>query len=124
VSERNRSYRHFAERANALLAAVLRLGQLQIGSTAICRHDGRARVRLVRRVFPGFDEIAPVIRELLVAPEGLLARVGRRPRNGAEWPSSSCARGARDLDAGERAAGSAGDESTPDPTAASWQTLR
>jgi hypothetical protein len=40
-------------------------------------------VELVRRVFPGFDEIGPVVRELLIAPEGLLARLantGERQR--------------------------------------------
>jgi hypothetical protein len=29
-------------------------------------------------VFPGFDEIAPVIRELLIAPEGRVARLADR----------------------------------------------
>lgn len=33
---------------------------------------------LVRRSFPGFDEIAPVVRELLIAPEGRLARLRHR----------------------------------------------
>src|SRR3990172_6930608 len=36
---------------------------------------GAAAGALVRRVFPGFDAIAPVIRELLVAPGGRLARL-------------------------------------------------
>ena len=37
--------------------------------------DGDGVVDLVRRVFPGFDEIGPVVRELLLAPEGRLARL-------------------------------------------------
>jgi hypothetical protein len=36
--------------------------------------DLASTVALLRRVFPGFDEIAPVIHELLIAPEGLGAR--------------------------------------------------
>jgi hypothetical protein len=41
--------------------------------------DADGMARLVRQIFPGFDTVAPVIRELLAAPEGRLARLGANP---------------------------------------------
>ncbi|MEX5631500.1 TetR/AcrR family transcriptional regulator [Parafrankia sp. FMc2] len=70
-------YRHFATR-EALLAAVFAWANRRIGFDGRLPTDGRGAVALVRRAFPGFDTIAPVIRELLLAPEGLLARLSNR----------------------------------------------
>ncbi|HEV7761893.1 MAG TPA: TetR/AcrR family transcriptional regulator [Acidimicrobiales bacterium] len=75
-------YRHFATR-EALLAAVFEWANRRIGFEGDLPTDGAGVVELVRRVFPGFDEIGPVVRELLIAPEGLLARLantGERQR--------------------------------------------
>ena len=67
-------YRHFPTR-EALLAAVFDWANAHVG------FEGERPVRrdevvaLIERLFPGFDEIAPVIHELLVAPEGRTARL-------------------------------------------------
>jgi AcrR family transcriptional regulator len=70
-------YRHFPTR-EALLSAVFDWANRRIGFDGALPTDRDAVVALVRRVFPGFDEIAPVIRELLIAPEGLLARLSSK----------------------------------------------
>ncbi|SQE00417.1 MULTISPECIES: TetR/AcrR family transcriptional regulator [unclassified Parafrankia] len=70
-------YRHFATR-EALLAAVFAWANRRIGFDGELPTDGRGAVALVRRAFPGFDAVAPVIRELLLTPEGLLARLSSR----------------------------------------------
>jgi AcrR family transcriptional regulator len=67
-------YRHFPTR-HELLAAVFDWANRRIGFDGELPADGAAAVKLVRRVFPGFDDIAPVIRQLLMTPEGLLARL-------------------------------------------------
>jgi AcrR family transcriptional regulator len=67
-------YRHFPTRED-LLAAVFRWANRRIGFDGDMPTDGDGVIELVRRVFPGFDEIGPVVRELLIAPEGLLARL-------------------------------------------------
>jgi AcrR family transcriptional regulator len=72
-------YRHFATR-EALLAAVFDWANRRIGFSGDLPVDGAGAVELVRRVFPGFDEIAPVIRELLIAPEGRIARLADRTK--------------------------------------------
>lgn len=72
-------YRHFATR-EALLAAVFHWANRRIGFEGDLPADADSAVRLVRQVFPGFDEIAPVIRELLIAPEGLAARLSENDR--------------------------------------------
>ena len=59
----------------ALLAAVFHWANRRIGFEGDLPIDGAGVVELVRRVFPGFDEIAPVVRELLIAPEGRVARL-------------------------------------------------
>jgi hypothetical protein len=66
-------YRYFPTRA-ALLAAVFDWSNRRIGFDGKLPVDAATTVALVRRVFPGFDAIAPVIHELLIAPEGLAAR--------------------------------------------------
>lgn len=75
-------YRHFPTR-EALLKAVFEWSNRKIGFDGKLPVDCETAVALVRKVFPGFDEIAPVIRELLIAPEGLTARktdIGKRRR--------------------------------------------
>jgi AcrR family transcriptional regulator len=66
-------YRYFTTR-EALLAAVFEWSNRKIGFDGKLPVDAETTVALVRKVFPGFDEIAPVIKELLIAPEGLQAR--------------------------------------------------
>jgi AcrR family transcriptional regulator len=70
-------YRHFPTR-EALLAGVFAWANQRIGFDGELPRDRDDVVALVRRVFPGFDEVAPVIRELLIAPEGRLARLSRK----------------------------------------------
>jgi AcrR family transcriptional regulator len=70
-------YRHFPTR-EALLTAVFGWANRQIGFDGNLPTDRAGATALVRRAFPGFDKIAPVVRELLVAPEGLLARLSAR----------------------------------------------
>lgn len=72
-------YRHFPNR-EALLVAVFDWANGRIGFDGERPTDGRAAAALVRRVFPRFDEMAPVIRELLIAPEGLAARLSDNDR--------------------------------------------
>jgi len=71
-------YRHFPTREQ-LLAAVFAWANERIGFRGELPADGASMAELVRRVFPGFDAIAPVIRELLIAPEGRLARLADKP---------------------------------------------
>jgi AcrR family transcriptional regulator len=76
-------YRHFPTRDD-LLAAVFDWANRRIGFSGQLPADGDELVQLVRRVFTGFDAIAPVIHELLTAPEGRRARLAtRRERQGA-----------------------------------------
>jgi AcrR family transcriptional regulator len=70
-------YRHFPTR-EALLSAVFDWANRRIGFDGYLPTDRSQTLALVRRAFPGFDEIAPVIRELLVAPEGSLARLSNK----------------------------------------------
>jgi AcrR family transcriptional regulator len=67
-------YRHFPTR-EALLAAVFDWANRRIGFDGDLPGDVAGAAALVRRAFPGFDEVAPVVHELLVAPEGLMARL-------------------------------------------------
>lgn len=67
-------YRHFPNR-EALLTAVFEWANRRIGFEGERPADGAAAAALVRRSFRSFDEIAPVIRELLLAPEGRAARL-------------------------------------------------
>jgi AcrR family transcriptional regulator len=70
-------YRHFPTR-EALLAEVFHWTNRRIGFDGELPTDRDGVVALVRRVFPGFDQMALVIQELLVAPEGLLARLSNK----------------------------------------------
>ena len=75
-------YRYFPTR-EALLAAIFDWTNARIGFDGELPTDGDGAVALVRRVFPGFDEHAPVVRELLLSREGLdvrLSSMGARRR--------------------------------------------
>ena len=72
-------YRHFPTR-EALLTEVFHWANRRIGFGGDLPTDGAGVAELVRRVFPGFDEIGPVVRELLIAPEGRLARLAEADR--------------------------------------------
>jgi AcrR family transcriptional regulator len=119
VSERT-VYRHFANR-DTLMAAVYSWANERIGFVGSPPETAAAMVEMVRRVFPGFDTIAPVVDELLASEEGRRARLA-------------------DLDARRRAAEAVVADAVPtfDPTtrrhvaavvqvlgsAAVWQALR
>jgi AcrR family transcriptional regulator len=76
-------YRHFPTR-EALLTEVFHWANRRIGFEGDLPADRGDVVALVRRAFPGFDQIAPVIQELLAAPEGLVARLSDKDaRQGA-----------------------------------------
>jgi len=113
-------YRHFPTR-EALLTAVFHWANRRIGFEGDPPTDGAGVVDLVRRVFPGFDEIGPVVRELLLAPEGRLARLADADerRRAAETVVANEAPG---LSAGEARRVAATVQSLT--TAATWNTLR
>jgi AcrR family transcriptional regulator len=71
-------YRHFPTRA-ALLGAVYAWTNRRISLDARPA-TGAEAVAAVRRTFPVFDELAPIVRELLLAPEGLDARLADNDR--------------------------------------------
>jgi AcrR family transcriptional regulator len=72
-------YRHFPTR-EALLTAVYDWANRRIGFDGERPADRQEAAALVRRVFPSFDEMAPIIRELPIAPEGLAARLSDNDR--------------------------------------------
>jgi AcrR family transcriptional regulator len=73
-------YRHFPTRQD-LLTAVFDWANERIGFAGVePPADGAGAVELVRRAFPAFDELAPIIHELLIAPEGLPARLSGNDR--------------------------------------------
>jgi AcrR family transcriptional regulator len=67
-------YRHFPTR-QALLGAVVDWVNDRIGQDVQRPRTSDEAGELVRRAFPVFDEVAPVVRELLAATEGLPARL-------------------------------------------------
>lgn len=71
-------YRHFPTR-EALLAAVFEWANERIGFGGAYPVDAAELSALVRRAFPGFDALAPVIEELLLTPEGRQARLASKP---------------------------------------------
>jgi len=113
-------YRHFPTK-EALLTAVFHWANERIGFAGELPTDGAAVVGLVREVFPGFDEIAPVVRELLLAPEGRVARLADadRRREAAAAVVENEAPGL-DPDAARRVAAAV----QLLTTAATWNTLR
>ncbi|MCK9878003.1 TetR/AcrR family transcriptional regulator [Frankia sp. Ag45/Mut15] len=72
-------YRHFPSR-EALLTAVFGWANRRIGFDGPAPADAAQLAAMVRQVFTGFDDIAPIVRELLLAPEGLLARLSDNDR--------------------------------------------
>jgi AcrR family transcriptional regulator len=65
-------YRHFPTRQD-LMAAILEWVNERAGTQRATTAD--ELVATVRRVFATFDDVAPVVRELLLAPEGRDARL-------------------------------------------------
>lgn len=91
-------YRYFPSR-DALLAAVLAATSARLKVRRAT--DFGELVELVRRLFRGFDESAPVIRELLLSPEGRNARkAGNAERQRAAL--ALVAREVPDLDAASK----------------------
>jgi len=66
-------YRHFPTR-EALLSGLFDWANQQVGFEGQRATDAAGHAQQVRQSFPVFDAIAPVIRELLSAPEGRRAR--------------------------------------------------
>lgn len=72
-------YRYYPNR-EALLAGAFEWANRRMGVERDGHPtDAAGATALVRRAFPGFDEVAAVVRELLAAPEGLAVRVADRP---------------------------------------------
>lgn len=113
-------YRHFPTR-ETLLAAVFDWANRRIGFAGEPPADRPAVTALVERAFPGFDDIAPVIRELLVAPEGLLARLSSKAERQAAAVALVDAE-APGLDAADARRVAAAVQLLT--TAATWQALR
>lgn len=67
-------YRHFPTRAD-LLAAVFAWTNEQIGHDGPRPTDEAGVVALARDAFRGFDDLAPVVRRMLVEPDGRDARL-------------------------------------------------
>ncbi len=67
-------YRHFPTRA-ALLAAVFEWTNGQIGFDGPRPTTEQGVVALVRQAFRGFDDLAPVVRQMLIEPDGRRARL-------------------------------------------------
>jgi AcrR family transcriptional regulator len=113
-------YRHFPTR-EALLTEVFHWANRRIGFEGDLPADRGDVVALVRRAFPGFDQIAPVIQELLAAPEGLVARLSNKDarQQAARAVVASEAPGL-DLDSARRVAAAV----QLLTAAATWQTLR
>ena len=113
-------YRHFPTR-QALLTEVFAWANRRVAFDGPVPADGREAVALVRRVFTGFDGIAPVVRELLMAPEGLPARLSDNDRRQAT-ARAVVDREAPGLDeVGARRVAAVVQVLT---SAATWQTLR
>jgi AcrR family transcriptional regulator len=72
-------YRHFPTRQD-LLTAVYGWVNQRGGDDFERPTTASEAGELVRRAFPTFDEVAPVVRELLVAREGLPARLADNDR--------------------------------------------
>ncbi len=77
VSERT-VYRHFPTR-EALLRGLYDWVNQRLAVDGDRPTDAAGMARLVRLLFPGFDALAPVVRELLASPEGRLARLAANP---------------------------------------------
>jgi AcrR family transcriptional regulator len=113
-------YRHFPTK-EALYTAVFEWANTRLGFAGRRPATGAELAASVRRSFIGFDELAPVIRQLLVAPEGLWARLSAN-EDRQEAALALARREAPGLDdVSERRLAAALQLLT---SAASWQTLR
>src|SRR5687768_11272967 len=72
-------YRYFPTR-EALLEGLFDWANARLGFQGQLPEDSAALQALLRRCFPGFDALAPVVRELLLAPEGRQARLKQKTR--------------------------------------------
>jgi AcrR family transcriptional regulator len=72
-------YRHFPSRG-ALMTEVFHWANRRLGLDGTAPGSEAELVAQVTRTFTGFDEIAPVIRELLLSPDGLAARLSDNER--------------------------------------------
>ncbi|HEU4840906.1 MAG TPA: TetR/AcrR family transcriptional regulator [Ilumatobacteraceae bacterium] len=113
-------YRHFPNR-EALIAALYEHINRRIGFDGELPTTPAAMTEMVRRVFPGFDSVAPVIAELVASPEGRRARLASvADRQVAALAVVAAAR--PDLDAATARRVAAVVQALG--TAAMWQTLR
>jgi AcrR family transcriptional regulator len=65
-------YRYFRTRQDLMTAVVAWVNERTGRPRGTTRDEA---IELVRQLFPIFDEVAPVVREVLMAPEGLAARL-------------------------------------------------
>ena len=65
-------YRYFPTRRDLMTAVVAWVNERTGRPRGTTRDEA---IELVRQLFPIFDEVAPVVREVLMAPEGLAARL-------------------------------------------------
>lgn len=112
-------YRHFPSK-EALHAAIWSWANEQMGFTGPFPTDEAGYVALVRTAHPGFERLAPVIRELLASKDGLAVRLtaNDRRRESALTAVRSAAPG---LDAGDDQRVAAALQLLT--SAAAWQTL-
>jgi AcrR family transcriptional regulator len=75
-------YRHFPTR-DALIAGLFAHTNRRIGFGGELPATRAEMVAMVRRVFPGFDTVAPIVDELLRTPEGRRARLANLDRRRA-----------------------------------------
>ena len=113
-------YRYYPNR-DALIAALFEHTNTRIGFDGELPTTPAAMTAMVRRVFPGFDTLAPVIAELLASPEGRRARLASVPeRRAAAMAVVAGARPDLDADTTRRVAAVV----QVLGTAAVWQALR
>jgi AcrR family transcriptional regulator len=113
-------YRHFPTR-EALLSGMFDWANERLGFHGELPTSREEVSALVRRVFPGFDSLSPVIHELLVAPEGRTARLSNKgARQRAALAVVRDAAGALDRTAARHVAAVV----QVLTTAAAWQALR
>jgi AcrR family transcriptional regulator len=111
-------YRYFPTRQDLMTAVVAWVNERTGRPRGTTRDEA---IELVRQLFPIFDEMAPVVREVLMAPEGLAARLdGNDDRQAAAIALVNHEAPALD-DATTRRVAAVVQLLT---SAASWQTLR
>ena len=67
-------YRYFRNREE-LIAGLLEHTNRRLGFAGDRPTSATEMISMVRRAFPGFDSVAPVVAELLASPEGRKARL-------------------------------------------------